>query len=157
MDKSEEYIKMCESAKEIQKSWQPDVGDWFLNDYRETTGFIEDVENQIWNYKDKDKWEKIQCLTQKLSIEEYVVISDSDGSHIYTISEFFKHRHVFLPQQDYLQNMLGDNEPYSLFNKLYAFGEKNYLFKTPEQLTLAYVMKEKFNKSWNGSEWIKNE
>jgi len=28
-------------------------------------------------------------------------------------------------------------------------------FTSPEQLWLAFVMKEKFNKSWNGSNWVK--
>ncbi len=156
MDKSKQYIKMCESAKEIQESWQPEVGDWFLNDYRGTTGFSEDVEKQTWTDK-KDVWERIQCLTYKSSIKDYVTISEPSGTHAYTTQDFFKHRHVFLPSQDYLQNMIGDNELYQLFYKLYIFSEKNLSFKTPEQLTLAYVMKEKFDKTWNGSEWIKIE
>lgn len=181
MDKSEQYIKMCESAKEIQKSWQPDVGDWFLYDYRGTTEFTEDVEKQIWTDK-KDVWERIQCLTHKSSIKDYVTISDSSGAHVYTMQDFFKHRHVFLPSQDYLQKMLGDidkscemfirklNEFYNperfcinreddvITCKYEAIGtERRKMFITMEQITLAYVMNELYNKSWNGSEWIKIE
>jgi hypothetical protein len=31
MDKSSEYIKMCESAKVIQKQWKPEFGDFFVS------------------------------------------------------------------------------------------------------------------------------
>ena len=31
MDKSSHYIKMCESAKVIQKQWKPDFGDFFVS------------------------------------------------------------------------------------------------------------------------------
>ncbi len=31
------------------------------------------------------------------------------------------------------------------------------MFSTIEQITLAYVMIELYNKKWNGSEWIKIE
>ena len=109
MNITEQYIKMCESAKEIQESWKPDVGDWFLNDFRGTSGFSKDLEKQIQG-DDKKEWEKIQCLTYKPSIEGYVSVSDSDGSHTYKADEFFKHRHIWLPRQDQLQKMLLESE-----------------------------------------------
>ena len=31
MDKSSHYIKMCESAKVIQKLWKPEFGDFFVS------------------------------------------------------------------------------------------------------------------------------
>jgi len=31
MDKSSHYIKMCESAKVIQKQWKPEFGDFFVS------------------------------------------------------------------------------------------------------------------------------
>lgn len=158
MDTSEQYIKMCESAKEIQKLWQPNIGDWFLNDYRGTTEFPKDVEEQIWG-DDKEKWEKIQCLTYKPSIKEFVVISDSDGSHTYRMDEFFKHKHVWLPTQDQLQGMLSKPE---IMKFMREFNNEQFLTWTQEwtfeQLWLAFVMKEKFGKIWNGEdEWIKND
>lgn len=165
MDTTEQYIKMCESAKEIQKSWKPNVGDWFLNDYRGTTEFPKDVEEQLWDYNDKEKWEKIQCLTYKPSIKEYVTVSDSDGSHTYRMDEFFKHRHVFLPSQDYLQKLVHGNFK-EVLNKEVNFANSSYPifphitlshFKSREQLLLGLVMKENYNRVWNGSEWIKNE
>ena len=31
MDRSSNYIKMCESIKEIQEQWQPEFGDFFVS------------------------------------------------------------------------------------------------------------------------------
>ena len=31
MDKSSPYIKMCASAKVIQKKWKPEFGDYFVS------------------------------------------------------------------------------------------------------------------------------
>ena len=31
MDDSSSYIKMCESAKVIQKKWKPEFGDFFVS------------------------------------------------------------------------------------------------------------------------------
>lgn len=157
MDISEKYIKMCELAKEIQKSWNPDIGDWFLSDYRGTTGFSRDVENQIWKDK-KETWEKVQCLTYKSSIKDFVTISDSEGSHVYTMQDLFKRRHIWLPRKDQLQNILSNPE---IMKFMREFTNEQFLTWTQEwsfeQLWIAFVMKEKFGKIWNGKdEWIQN-
>lgn len=166
MDITEQYIKMCESAKEIQKSWSPDIGDWFLNDFRGTSGFSKDLEKQIWG-DDKKEWEKIQCLTYRSSIKDYVTVSDSDGSHTYKADEFFKHRHVWLSRQDQLQKML--LEKFSTVGLIYAF--TNFVHDNEyelvgmeelqcvdmssfEQLWIAFVMNKLYDKRWNDSEWI---
>lgn len=71
---------------------------------------------------------------------------------------------VWLPRQDQLQKMV----KYSVwFETLYRFydwlqsKEKIHnwdsqctKFNSFEQLWLAFVMKEKFNKTWNGVDWI---
>jgi len=66
---------------------------------------------------------------------------------------------VWLPRQDQLQGMLlnepGHDEPYRLFNKLYAFGEQRGVEKSPEELTLKYVMYTLYGKHWDGKEWVK--
>jgi len=31
MDRSSNYIKMCESAKVIQKQWKPEFGDFYVS------------------------------------------------------------------------------------------------------------------------------
>ncbi len=62
MDKSAEYIKMCEKAVEIQEAWEPIGGDWLLHDYRGTTKFGRRVEKQIWG-DDNNKWNSVEILS----------------------------------------------------------------------------------------------
>jgi len=78
---------------------------------------------------------------------------------------------VWLPRQDQLQEMVGDYGLIYCF--LYAYfretsGENNWSnkscsnadtywqqFGSMEQLWLAFVMRERFGKVWNGEEWLK--
>ena len=76
---------------------------------------------------------------------------------------------IWLPRQDQLQEMVPHNEKNNFdwmcqLSKLEAFTVENYdhgqrypeyiwNFSTWEQLWLAYVMKEKYNKVWNGEDW----
>jgi len=62
---------------------------------------------------------------------------------------------TWLPRQDDLQAMLPDTDVYRLFNKLSAFGERTGNERTPEELTLKYVMKTLYRRTWYGGEWIK--
>ncbi len=105
MDTSEEYIKMCEKAGEIQKV-KPSP-----NDPRE---FFRLDKNAVW-----------------------------------------------LPRQDQLQEMCQEKKPQWLLSSLdisvnhemsrhYDYFQR---FTSMEQLWLAFVMKERFNKTWSEKEW----
>ena len=72
---------------------------------------------------------------------------------------------VQLERQDQLQEMVSDNPytniknaMYSMLDDLHKFAfNSNWLGFIPvtmEQLWLAFVMKEKYSKSWNGKDWI---
>ena len=69
---------------------------------------------------------------------------------------------IWLPRQDQLQEMIkkGNETAHELNARLYRFSSKNSSILTinysMEQLWLAFVMKEKFNKTWNGEEWVDN-
>lgn len=68
---------------------------------------------------------------------------------------------IWLPSQAQLQEML--KWEYGIFNLIQSFyksflNNKGFLKKdifcnTMEQLWLAFVMKEKFNKTWDGEKW----
>jgi len=79
-------------------------------------------------------------------------------------------RKIWLPRQDQLQEMYFDfvpaleHFPIAIIARLYIFSsirikspsvDLNYVeqFTSMEQLWLAFVMKEKYNKIWNGEEW----
>lgn len=140
MDTSETYIKMCEKAEEIQKlrmSNEFDDGDWF---YDREEAEVYPVVGSWWYHHQSACFEvmggDINCI-------------DTD---------------VWLPRQDQLQEMLwssfeGKNR-YAIYEIVEAF--KDYTFNTRqhmlfdpsmEQLWLAFVMKEKYDKTWNGEKW----
>jgi len=94
----------------------------------------------------------------------------ADGSYVYWTGSHF----VWLPRQDELQEMVSKTKNYSawmldLERDFHKFAReetttrKIYGIKVTalpineaesmEQLWLAFVMKEKYNKTWNGKEW----
>jgi hypothetical protein len=69
---------------------------------------------------------------------------------------------VWLPRQDQLQDMVkakgniaGHYIPYALVLSIVEFVGNNitHQFDSMEQLWMAFVMKEKYNKVWNGETW----
>ena len=134
MDTSKEYIKMCEKAVEIQEAWKPSVPDYFA--YKE--------------YLDKS----VLCIWY------------SDFNAICKSIKYFKKSKIWLPRQDQLQEMFRHKDLNYLSAYFYSFitqprifeGERaneNYcnIFKSMEQLWLAFVMKEKYNKTWDKNKW----
>lgn len=70
---------------------------------------------------------------------------------------------VWLPRQDQLQEMVGEKSEVMLLEYIlcFVFDTKKHWWRTEytkqfdsmEQLWLAFVMKEKYNKIWIGDEW----
>jgi hypothetical protein len=138
MDTSGKYIKMCEKAVEIQKYWE---------------------------LKEDDGHEFIYCL------EDSCLIECGDEGYDFCqqlgCSEF---NWIWLPRQDELQKMISPDffKQHQFFSTYISqmldwdvflgqsrFGEYWELFQSWEQLWLAFVMKEKYNKIWNGEDWVK--
>lgn len=158
MDTSEIYIKMCEKVEEIQKNWKPQVGDYI---WRKYTLFGEEIDNQIW---EKDELKEIIILHFQSSVDGYWSACNKDGEEriFKTPEDLYKKVSIWLPTQDRLQEIVW--EGYDHIAKLHRlwellnFAQKHYdntgHFASMEQLWLAFVMKEKFNKSWDGNAWI---
>ncbi len=132
MDVSSDYVKMCEKADEIQ-------GQWILQD-NDTYYW---VENRFGvEYPRINKW----C----------VWCAEENGLSLPTNA-------IWLPTQPQLQKMLGRylwqlnfdfvrwlcDEPYDGHIR-----HKHLDFTSMEQLWLAFVLKEKYNKVWLGEDWI---
>ncbi len=139
MDTSQEYIKMCKKAGEIQELTR--------------------------NYEDsKDFWICKNCEgLGRMHWPKYEVCKDWSG--------------IWLPRQDQLQEMvesvfdkLNGKRHHLIFHFYEFLNKKNYSRKSTqcnyvvianlmndwpsmEQLWLAFVMKKKFGKSWDGEEW----
>jgi len=146
MDTSRTYAKMA-NCREIQRGYKWKDGDWLM-----AIG-----EPHILNGK-----VKIYSETNADYYRRYPYLGG-----------FF----VWLPRQDQLQEMIKgqigcswDSMPDDIFRLLHAFAEEiiesrcllpsrvcSYYkrFTSMEQLWLAFVMKEKYGKIWNGEGWIK--
>jgi len=146
MDKSKEYILMCEKAEEIQelrKSYiQALVGDFYYVQMdkgcfvfnEDTIGghYCENCCSQDGNAGDDSKWFRRYC--------------------------------IWLPRQDQLQEMIeSENDEFKLESLHRETINLNYtsagtcLNYSMEQLWLAFVMKKKYGKEWNGKEWRKSD
>jgi len=66
----------------------------------------------------------------------------------------FYEKSVWLPRQDQLQEMIGGDIQYRWDRCNEFWFDITHSVGSFEQLWLAFVMKEKFNKIWNGEEWV---
>ena len=144
MDITETYIKMAD-CEEIQGLWKPSEGDWVIE--RRYLGLPAYPSVLLGGLRDGTfivavGWEENDYL-------------DEEGA-------------IWLPTQSQLQKMVSRNEQEngtSLSMRLWEwimnydgsspiYTSKHFELWSMEQLWLAFVMKEKYNKVWNGEEWI---
>ncbi len=76
--------------------------------------------------------------------------------------EYYKN-HVWLPRQDQLQAMVFSVSPPTALDIFHLLAFMQFAHSamdevdSMEQLWLAFVMKEKYNKTWDGEEWVDND
>ena len=143
MDNSKEYIKMCEKAEEIQEFKSEDEN-WVRGDYFSKSGTM--------HIKRSDPFE----LHKEYEYPVRIFLEDMYGNKI------IDNDYIWLPRQDQLQGIVIDRYkayPTNLVGMLLEFHffteetEQQDKFVSMEQLWLAFVMKEKYQKTWNGKEW----
>jgi hypothetical protein len=127
MDKSSQYIKMCESAKVIQKQWKPEFGDFFVSMSLGLTSpcqpIANDLEKKVSYLKTINAvWLPRQDQLQEMVIEKYATPWDL------TIA--------------FSNVLMADNGPY--FDN----------FDSMEKLWLAFIMFEKHKKKWKDGKWV---
>jgi hypothetical protein len=133
MDTTPEYVKMCQQATEIQEAWAPDEGDFVLMD------------------------NGVNC------IGDYILscgVAVDQGCDCCSMEWTFS---AWIPRQDQLQEMI-EWTPKRLWVECQILDVPDYVFALPdyakeckswEQLWLAFVMNERYGKTWNGEEWVK--
>jgi hypothetical protein len=167
MDVSLVYIKICEKAVEIQKAWKPTGGDYYLHNYRGTTGFSPEMENIIW--PDDEKFIKVEILCyQPTDTKDFWMYTNGTDSRVGSAQDLLKHHCIWLPRQDqlqeiYCQHKFGQERPINWVHcTLDAFQyaildgdlvDSTFKMRSLEQLWLAFVMKTLYNKFWNGDDW----
>ena len=129
MDTSEPYIKMCD-CEEIQSQMGTD-GDYYY-----------------WSVDDKVH------ISHTEQFEDYVVKHPEQWDYL------SGRRVIWLPRQDQLQEIYNQGRfgLQTMCCFIYDFSTSQYgsgfTSDSMEQLWLAFVMKEKFNKTWDGNGWI---
>ncbi len=130
MDTSETYIKMCEKAKKILPEHKYETGDWYSTVFHDGVFLVQDL----------DAWADVPL--------------------------YLRHPSECFPvyRQDQLQEMVGIRTPedFERFHQSFSFpwegefGIPDYMgvCTSMEQLWLAFVMKEKYGKTWDGEDWV---
>jgi len=139
MDTSKEYIKQCEKAVEIQALYSSNI-EWLAGDYY---SYLDKTHHYEGKYPG-GVWAEGWTCNISYNDSEYGL--DARGN-----------KHTWLPRQDQLQEMVKDKR---LSWSAYLHDFFNFSIPYPkdwsmEQLWLAFVMKEKYDKTWNGEDWIK--
>lgn len=127
MDKSSHYIKMCESAKVIQKQWKPDFGDFFVSMSSGRTS---------------------PCMTLVSDLEKKV-------SYLKTIKAVWLPRQDQL-QEMIIENYATPWDLAIAFSNVLMADKASYFdaFDSMEKLWLTFIMLEKQKKKWKDGEWI---
>ena len=131
MDKTKEYILMCKKAEEIQKVWEHCAGDVCSPRFSDNNTWIVGFNTGFSELKEKD----IIWLPRQDQLQEMI-------------------RHKRCSQLQF-EDWYSELKRFTLFCGNLPACPENY-FKSMEQLWLAFVMKEKFNKKWTGNDWKKN-
>ena len=156
MDTTPEYIKQCAMAA-------VDLYDYYLENHSSLRPlFIYDFATERVSML---MWAP-NVLREKLGIKEnsIIVSIESDKDRGMWIQEGTRESDkpvIILWRQDQLQEMLhcsigeGMNRLWAYFHEWFCkIGAVEYSKSSWEQLWLAFVMKEKYGKVWNGEEWV---
>lgn len=124
MDTSEQYIKMCEGAEEIQSN-QHNERDWLGNIYFGNLD-IEPVEQKphLFSNNFSEVTPSTVWLPRQDQLQEMVADNSLERPWVHLCYQFYKWAH------------LNWND-----------------FASMEQLWLAFIMKENYKKTWDGEEW----
>ena len=139
MDTTETYIKMRLMSKELLNH-ELESGDWV---YYEGESFPIVDGGCVWG---RDQW--ISGYQQGWECEDHVdsIMGDDDF--------------IWLPSQGQLQDMVcNDMGLQTICSLTEEFSKSEFahgitISGSMEQLWLAFVMKEKFNKVWDGEKWL---
>ena len=150
MDKTKEYILQSKKAKEIQFGHNWGWGDWLIAEHG-----VFQIGTATFNYDIKDIY--------RPPIRSELPVATVQNEDIE--AQTFTGELIWLPTQNQLQEMLykhwwGDKQPSnkvsSVVQKLVWCMDDNitkYCIDSMEQLWLAFVMKELYNKVWQEGEW----
>lgn len=128
---NETYLKMCQSADELQENWKPEVGDWGV-----------DKENGI----------AVICVTKD---PDCFYLARKDASDLSGIYQQHISKLYWVPRMDQMQRILMDGTSYKSIHQVEVefhnfcrwLGKWNFSYL--EELWLDFLMYRKFLKLWD--------
>jgi hypothetical protein len=137
MDTSEKYVRMCREAKEIQRLWNFENGDYIFD--------LSDGEVMVWfGYPPKEPidiiWLPKQDQYQEICIDYYIQNMKILGSEAFF--HFLGWYATCLKESYDTEFNIGDKDGYEEINSC-------------EELMLEYTMKLIYCKKWDGERWEK--
>ena len=148
MDTTKQNILMCEKAIGVQRSWVPQKGDWYYAEGGEV------------NVKSRYGY-SIYIDELKVGEGRIFLYGNNYGDGYHHPNDMEYNKRIWLPRQDQLQEMYGTVGKNTLWRFCkFVFEPPNvrkycHQFTSIEQLWLAFIMKEKYSKIWNGKDWTK--
>ena len=161
MDKTQQYIQQCETAREIQ--YNKYANGFEEGDYVFDGKIVRIVGHDFLNIQSKHD-------TTPLNIFNFYMVEPCELNTIYNealpreiqmrtekyVSEYISNP-TWLPRQDQLQDMAGTLSKYHVhltasFLRWCETYSKNPIFSM-EQRWFGYIMFTQHNKKWNGTEW----
>jgi hypothetical protein len=168
MSKLQTYVNMSAKAIEVQKLHNPSLGDRYVCACESCRKNIK-ISHYIQDY-DMDNLNKRDLTDVEPHYANLVRSADTC-----TFVAFYHGRcdedlsYIWLPTQSQLQGMIKNKREYSWhllerFNGWVIYNspkteyfKQNFSNFSMEQLWLIFIMKEKFNKIWDGEDWILNK
>lgn len=147
MDTSEQYIEMCRKAVKVQENWRAKSGDIFA--YHSDNSFSDNFGLYVGDIPGRN-------------LKSRHFIRDAGG--IKKPLKEIPTDLIWLPRQDDLQGMVVIEKSEWFLTGIatydtYGFSKEiEYYshFDSFEKLWLCFVMEKKYNKIWDGSEWVIN-
>src|SRR5665647_1133095 len=133
MDTSEKYIKMCETAKEIQCQWSYENGDFILDPV--------DDEVKTWFWYTPKEYGDITWLPRQDQLQEICI-------EFFIINLKISRHEAFLRFLEWYAGCLRQTSEDGLKNE-YGFIDSG------EELLLDNAMVMLHGKKWNGENWVK--
>jgi len=146
MDTSNEYIKMCQQAMEIQEAHEMVDGDYYYDgelDYPDDKRvyFIFDGTKATAGTLNIEQWER--------PTDDAVWLPRQDQLQDMLMDDFKDYGHIVHSFVEYLCDTT-DYHGGIRFADVDIYGD----FTSFEQLWLAFLMDEKYSKYWNGKDWV---
>lgn len=140
MDRSADYIRMCEVATEVQQRWRQAYGDFFVGENGRIECWIPQRRKSVVvrkgfgvrSQRDVIRLIKYTWLPRQ---DQLIEIAQERGRRYESVTqEFF----------DWAKSTYGENqEPAAK------------LFRTMEKIWLAFVMHKNYWKKWDGQGWVR--